>query len=166
MYKERPAPGIPPHGGTSGAGKPRHRCGRPSVGRELEGRACSQARGWGECPHGQEVTRAGRASLSASSARMTSCPHRCPQTPLMHNICKRGQKKYTSKKVAKGRGHRRGHSPHGGESRCRAIEAGVGFLPDLPPPPAKESAHALTRGLTAKEKNKKEENQEVLRTSS
>src|SRR3954449_7086761 len=62
---------------TGGAPQKRPAGGRP----RLEGEeACTQTRGWGECPHGQEVSRAGRSSLSARSARLTSCPHRCPQT--------------------------------------------------------------------------------------
>src|SRR5687768_5709203 len=43
-----PAEGIPPHDGTDGAKKPRRKCGRPMAGAELEGRACTQAKGWGE----------------------------------------------------------------------------------------------------------------------
>ena len=117
---------------------------RPPSGRPgLEGEGLLAGQRVGECPHGQEVIRAGRASLSASSARMTSCPHRCPQTPLMHNICKRGQKKYTSKKVAKGRGHRRGHSPHRGKvALARHREPAGDSSQTLLPRPAKG---ALTR---------------------
>jgi hypothetical protein len=143
LHVFRAAAGMPFHGGSSGAQEPRHRCGRPSAGQDWKEEACKQAKGWGECPRGQEVGRAGRSSLSARSARPASCPHRCPQKPLMHNKSKRRKKKYTSKKVAKGRGHRRGHSPHRGRIALPRDRSGR-RIPSRPSSATrKESAHAL-----------------------
>jgi hypothetical protein len=152
-----PAGGVPPQGGTDGAPEARHQCGRPSAETELEGKACDQAKGWGECPADRRSATPVASSLSASSAWPTSCPHRCPQKPLMHNICKGGKKKYTSKKVAKGRGQRRGHSPHKGENCAnRAIKAGVGFLPDLPSATRKEQRFALQKSPMGKKLQEKQ----------
>src|SRR4051794_30411840 len=142
------APRIPPHGGTESAPEVHHKRGRPTAARDwTEKRPASRPEGWGECPHGQEVSRAGRSSLSARSARLTSCPHRCPQTSTSQLKKRVGKKSNRVIKLCRGGDTGAATRPTGGESRCRAIEAGVGFLPDLPPPPAKASAGALKRAL-------------------
>src|SRR3954470_11194104 len=132
------APRIPPHGGTASAPEVHHKRGRPVAARDWkEKRPARRPEGWGEGPHAQEVAPGARSSLSARSARLTSCPHRCPQTSTSQLKKRVGKKSNRVIKLC-----RRGDTgadtrPTGGESRCRAIIAGVGFLPDLPPPPAK-----------------------------
>jgi hypothetical protein len=92
---------IPPHGGTGGAKKPRRKCGRPVAGAELEGRACTQAKGWGECPLGQEVGRDVRSSLFARSARPTSCPRRRPQNITKQHNQKEGKESNRVEKLCR-----------------------------------------------------------------
>ena len=55
------------------------KCGRPLADIELEEEACLQAKGWGECPADRRSAPTVASSLSASSARPTSCPCRRPQ---------------------------------------------------------------------------------------
>src|SRR4051794_8368923 len=149
---------IPPHGGTASAPEVHHKRGRPPAARDWkERRPARRLQGWGECPHGQEVGRAGRSSLFARSARLTSCPHRCPPISTSQLVEKVGKKSNRVVKLCRG-DTGADTRPTGEELRCRAIEAGVGFLPDLPPPPAKR---ALTR---SKRPYGQQENQEALRT--
>ena len=124
---------IPPHGGTESAPEVHRKRGRPPAGRDWkERRPARRPERWGECPHGQEVSRAGRSSLSARSARLTSCPHRCPQTSTSQLKKRVGKKSNRVIKLCMRGDTGADTRPTGKGLRCRAIGAGVGFLPDLP----------------------------------
>ena len=95
------AEGIPLHGGTDGAEKLRRKYGRPLAETELEGRACQQAKRWGECPADRRSAAPVASSLSARSARLTSCPRRRPQNTTPRWVKKKSKKSNRVKKLCR-----------------------------------------------------------------
>src|SRR3954451_7850162 len=77
----RVAPGVSLQGDTASAPAVHRELGRPAAAHGWEERACDQAKGWGECPADRRAGAPVASSLSARSARPTSCPcrrpHRC-----------------------------------------------------------------------------------------
>src|SRR3982751_5464650 len=65
-------------GDTASAPAVDRELGRPAAAHNWEERACDQAKGWGECPADRRSGAPVASSLSARSARPTSCPCRCP----------------------------------------------------------------------------------------
>ena len=130
----------------------RRKCGRPAAAQNWKERACKQAKGWGECPADRRSASTDvRSSLSARSARPTSCPHRCPQKPLMHNICKGGKKSKRVKKLRRGGDNGEATRPtRGRDCANRAIKRASAFLPDLPSATRKEQRFALQESPTGK----------------
>src|SRR3954453_8790106 len=111
----KPAGDVPVHSGTSGAGGRATNRSRPAAAHDWEERACDQAKGVGRVSCGQEVSRAGRSSLSARSARLTSCPCRWPHCCSDFLVKRVGRKSdRVTAGIIGGWGHRQGHSPHRG----------------------------------------------------
>src|SRR4051812_14944560 len=145
---------IPPHGGTASAPEVHHKRGRPAAARDWkEKRPARRPERWGECPHGQEVGRAGRSSLSARSARPTSCPHRCPQTSTSQLKKRVGKKSNRVIKLCMRGTPARTLAPQGRIALPRD-RSGRRIPSRLSSATRKESAHALPGGLTAKEKTR------------
>ena len=141
LISKYPAGGVPPQGGTAGAPPVRHQCGRPSAEWHWKEGGLHTGQRVGRVSCGQEVGRAtGRSSLSASSARPTSCPRRRPQNTTPRWVKKESKKSNRVEKLCRGGDTGDATRPTGENCAKRAIEAGVGFLPDLPSATRKGSA--------------------------
>ena len=80
LIMKQAAPAVPSQGGTGSAPSVHRELGRPAAAHDWEEVPVTR-QNWGRVSYGQEVGRAGRSSLSARSARPTSCPCRWP--PLL-----------------------------------------------------------------------------------
>src|SRR3954452_9821935 len=147
----KPAGDVPVHSGTSGAGGRASNRSRPAAAHGWEEGACDQAKGVGRVSCGQEVSRAGRSSLSARSARLTSCPCRWPHCCSDFRVKRGGRKSdRATAGIIGGGATAKATRPTGGLTLTRQKEPTGEFLPN-PPSPDRQQAGALTRkkSLTA-----------------
>lgn len=112
---------------------------------QLEGRACDQAKGWGEVPWDRRSTPTVRSSLPASFTWPTSCPLRWSRYSLMLRVTRVGKRSERVTAVLIGAGPTpRPLAPQG--RLCFAQESGRQFLPDLPLAARKGSSFAAVPG--------------------
>src|SRR3954451_16682737 len=144
-----PADDVPVHSGTSGAGARATNRSRPAAAHDWEEGACDQAKGVGRVACGQEVSRAGRSSLSASSARLTSCPCRWPHCCSDFLVERVGSKSNrVTAGIIGGGSTAKATRPTGGLTLTRQKEPTGEFLPN-PPSPDRHGCAYAQRSLTA-----------------
>src|SRR3954467_6236247 len=149
----KPAGDVPVHSGTSGAGGRATNRSRPAAAHDWEEGACDQAKGVGRVPFGQEVSRAGRSSLSARSARLTSCPCRWPHCCSDFLVKRVGSKSNrVTAGIIGGGSTDKATRPTGGLTLSRQKEPTGEFLPN-PPSPDRHGCAYAQRSLTAGDKH-------------
>src|SRR4051812_25871874 len=134
---------VPVHSGTSGAGGRATNRSRPAAAHDWEEGACDQAKGVGRVSCGQEVSRAGRSSLSARSARLTSCPCRWPHCCSDFLVKRVGRKSdRATAGIIGGGATAKATRPTGGLTLTRQKEPTGEFLPNPPSPDRHGCAYA------------------------
>src|SRR4051794_28477594 len=149
-----PAGDVPVHSGTSAAGGGASNRSRPAAAHDWEEGACDQAKGVGRVACGQEVSRAGRSSLSARSARLTSCPCRWPHCCSDFLVKRVGSKSNrVTAGIIGGGATDKATRPTGGLTLSRQKEPTGEFLPNPPSPDRQGGAYAkgsLTAGTNTR----------------
>src|SRR3954453_22046393 len=143
LIKRSVAGSVPLWSGTPGAALARRERGRPAAAHDWEEGACDQAKGVGRVSCGQEVSRTGRSSLSASSARLTLLPCRWPHCCSDFLVKRVGSKSdRVTAGIIGGGATGKATRPTGGLTLTRQKEPTGAFLPNPPSPDRQGCAYA------------------------